>query len=162
MERRVKEISKPGKSSGRVAEGNGGAAAAAAGPVPEENGARPIGAAEKLLLGLPPTASVTAVPRALRGLIRGDGAAARLEVVQVFLARHPDLREDLEREAGEIWKRVSGKPEEFTAAVAERRARLLSLAQLSNVNETAPVAVQNTYTELARYLAESYGAGGSG
>jgi hypothetical protein len=129
-------------------------------PVTLGNGARPIGAAEKLLLGLTPAARVTVVPPALRGLLRSDGAAVRLEVVQAFLARNPEVKEELEQEALETWHRVGEKAEQFAAAVSERRARLLSAALLSNLNEAAPPAIERTYSELARYLAEAYGMSG--
>jgi hypothetical protein len=156
----MKAIAKPRKAAEPVrpvARGNG--AGSKVEPNIQGRGADTLGAAEKLLLGLAPTAQITLVPPALAGVLRTNAIATRTQVVQAFLARNPDLKEELEQEAEETWQRSGGRPEEFSAATAERRARLLSLARLSNLAEVGPAAVQSSYNELARYLAEMYGIG---
>lgn len=165
MAKRVKDVITGKKTPRRVSRvevepprvGNGSGNGAVNGA---KSGAQPIGAAEKLLLGLTPNDTVVTVPRALRGLVRGDGTSARLDALQAFLTRNPEVRVELEREAEAMWARAGGKRDVFAAAVTERRAQLLTQAQLSMVSEMAPASVDAGYRELARYLAEMYGISG--
>ncbi len=119
-----------------------------------------FGPAEKLLLGMAPPDSVDTLAGASGGVRAAGKMAARVAMVQDFLTRNPEVRTELEEEAAETWKRVRGKHAAFTAAIAERRAQLLSRAQLANFNEGAPVAAANAQQEVARYLAELEGISG--
>lgn len=110
---------------------------------------------EKVLLGAAPDdlVAVTIHPTDLMQ----DPRAARLEVVRKFLADVPELRAQLGKDINEAWNRADGQRGEFVKAFAERRAQILSLAELGQFRQQAPQAIADFHGELSRYLMEMEG-----
>jgi hypothetical protein len=110
---------------------------------------------EKMLLGVAPD-DLLAVTIHPTDLMR-DPRAARLEVVRKFLAHVPELRAELAKDINEAWNRADGQRGEFVKAFAERRAQVLSLAEVGQFRQQAPQAIADFNTELSRYLMEMEG-----
>ena len=85
--------------------------------------------------------------------------AARLANVRSFLAEQPELREALAQQVEEAWQTVGGNHGEFLARIAERRAQILSQAELAHWRSQTPQAIADFRTQLARYLVEMEGLG---
>jgi len=154
MSRRIRNANKHTKAPVPTARAKGGA------PRRADDGNESFGLAERLLLGMAPPDAIDTLAGTLDGVRSAGRSAARVALVKDFLARNPEMRAELAKEAAETWKRVRGSHAAFSAAIVERRAQLLSRAQLANFNEGAPVAAANAQREVARYLAELEGISG--
>lgn len=110
---------------------------------------------EKMLLGAVPD-DLLVVTDHPTDLMR-DPRAVRLEVVRKFLADVPELRTQLAKDIKEAWSRADGRRGEFQKVFAERRAQVLSLAELGQFRQQAPQAIADFNTELSRYLMEMEG-----
>jgi len=113
---------------------------------------------EKALLGVAPDDPIKLTPGPV--IFRPDTLAIRLQVVRDFLAEQPEIRETLAQEVEEAWKRADGQRQTFLALIAERRAQILSRAELSHMQREAPKVMSHFAGELSRYLAEMDKLGG--
>lgn len=113
-----------------------------------------LDAVEKMLLGAAPDDSVAL------GAAAPDSRAPRLDDIRGFLADQPALRAKLGAEISKAWQRADGKRGAFLESLAERRAQVLSLAQISRSRRQVPQAAADFDHELARYLTEMHGFGG--
>jgi hypothetical protein len=112
---------------------------------------------EKMLLGATPDDEV-AVRSGSPGLVR-DPRATRLDSVRRFLEDQPALRAQLGKEVEDAWRSADGRRGAFLTGLAERRAQLLSMAELGQLREQASRAAADAESELARYLREMEGFG---
>ncbi len=115
---------------------------------------------EKALLGLAPDDPIRLTPGPV--IFGPDTLAIRLQVVRNFLAEQPEIRETLAQEVEEAWGRAGGQRQTFLVLMAERRAQILSRAELSHMQREAPKAVTDFVGELSRYLTEMEGFSASG
>lgn len=87
---------------------------------------------------------------------------AQLDLIRSFLAEQPELRSTLSKEIDEAWERTKENRIEFLDTLAERKASILSLAELNYFQKQSPQAVSQFQGELARYLVEMEGFGSVG
>jgi hypothetical protein len=114
---------------------------------------------EKVLLGATPDDPIEVAAGPAASVL--DARPARLEVIRSFLAEQPELRAKLRQEVDKAWHNTDRQRGEFLAALAERRAEVLSRAELSHLGRLAPQTVAGFRGELSRYLEmEGFGAGG--
>ena len=109
---------------------------------------------EKMLLGATPGDLVAVASLSAPG-------AARLDDVRTFLVEQPELRAKLALEVDKAWQRADGARGQFLERVAERRAQILSLAEIGRSQRQGPETDANFERELARYLTEMEGFGRS-
>ena len=121
---------------------------------PEPNPVAALDAVEKMLLGAAPDDAIA--------LAEGvpDPRAARLEDIRKFLVDQPELRAKLAAETSKAWQRAGGQRGAYLESLAERRAQVLSLAEISRSRKKVPQAAADFDRELARYLTEMHGFGG--
>lgn len=107
---------------------------------------------EKMLLGATPDDLVAlanlSIPR-----------AERLHSVRTLLVDQPELRAQLGLEIDKAWQRAGGEREAFLKGLAERRAQILSLAEIGRSRQQVAPAVADFDREFARYLIEMEGFG---
>lgn len=110
---------------------------------------------EKMLLGAAPgdLMALSAVPAGATA----DPRAARLDLVRKFLAEMPELRAELGKSIAAASRNGGAKRGDFLKAFAERRAQVVSLAELGQFRQQAPQAVADFHGELSRYLVEMEG-----
>jgi hypothetical protein len=125
----------------------------------EQNpGAATLDAVEKMLLGAAPDDSIALAAAAPS--VASNLRAARLDDIRKFLVDQPELRAKLGTEINKAWQRADGKRGAFLESLAERRAQVLSLAEIGRSRRQAPQAAADFDHELARYLTEMHGFGG--
>ena len=117
----------------------------------------PLDSVEKALLGIAPQGGVEFAAPSVAVL--PNNHAARLANVRSFLAAQPALLEALAEQIEETWQTTGGNHVEFLTRIAERRAQILSQAELAHWGRQAPQAVADFRTQLARYLVEMQGLG---
>ena len=113
---------------------------------------------DKMLLGAAPDDLIAMTTYPADSM--GDTRAARLDAVRKYLADVPELRAELAKDIKEAWIRVDGRRGEFQKVFAERRAQVLSLAELGQFRQQAPQAIADFHDELSRYLMEMEGFSG--
>jgi hypothetical protein len=118
----------------------------------------PLDSVEKMLLGAAPgdPIALTAAPAGATP----DPRAARLDLVRKFLADMPELRAELGKSITAASRNGGGKRGDFLKAFAERRAQVVSLAELGQLRQQAPQAMADFQGELSRYLTEMEGGSG--
>lgn len=107
---------------------------------------------EKLLLGATPDDLVAAANLSLP-------RAERLDSVRTLLADQPKLRAKLGLEIDKAWQRADGERGAFLEGLAERRAQVLSLAEMGRSRQQMSQIVVDLDRELERYLMEMEGFG---
>jgi hypothetical protein len=128
-------------------------AAATRGPQPHNQPA--LDSVEKMLLGGTPDDGIAISAQAADAM--RDPRVARLDAARNYLVDVPELRAELARDIKAAWSRAGGRRSEFLHAVAERRAQLLSLAELRQFRDQTPHAIADFHSELSRYLLETAG-----
>ena len=111
---------------------------------------------EKMLLGFTPDAAIADDGV---GLAR-DPRAVRVEALRKYLLEVPELRAELAKDIEVAWRGAYGRRGEFLKAFAERRAQILSLAELGRFRQQAPQTIADFHSELSRYLMETEGQPG--
>lgn len=86
-----------------------------------------------------------------------DHRSVQIEVIREYLAGQPGLRVQLEKEVTEASRRAKGQRGEFLKALAERRAQVVSLAQIGQLSQQTPQAITDFHEELSRYLTDMEG-----
>ncbi|MCY7290220.1 MAG: hypothetical protein LH624_18745 [Cryobacterium sp.] len=113
---------------------------------------------EKMLLGAAPDDFIALGAASTAAAL--DPRAARLDDVRKFLVDQPELRAKLGLEINKAWQRADGQRRAFLESLAERRAQVLSLAEIGRSRQQVPQATSDFDRELARYLTEMHGFGG--
>ena len=72
------------------------------------------------------------------------------------------FRVELERQITKAWQAAGGERAKFQSAIAEHRARILSLATVSASHPQLQKVASDFERELSRYLVERQGASGDG
>ena len=114
---------------------------------------------EKALFGATPDDPVALTPAPGAG---PDPRSVRLAAVRKYLETQPELLAALYQEVTKAWQDASGQRATFLNAVAEQRARILSLAEISESRPQVSKAAADLELELSRYLVEREGAGADG
>lgn len=109
-----------------------------------------LDAVEKMLFGAAPVDSLELAAAT-------DPRARRLVGVRALLKNQPKLRAKIEQEVDQAWQKARGDRASFLQSIAERRAQLVSLAEISRPNPDGARVAQNFDDELARYLTEMQG-----
>src|SRR5262245_41316107 len=91
-----------------------------------------------------------------------DPRSGRSAALRKYLETQPELLAALYQEVTKAWQDASGQRATFLNAVAEQRARILSLAEISESRPQVSKAAADLELELSRYLVEREGAGADG
>ena len=89
----------------------------------------------------------------------GDRRVQLLADIRAYLKERPELRTETAQEVGLAWQKARGDRTAFRQNVAERRAQLLTLAQIDRAKPDSARVAQDFDNELTRYLTQMQGLG---
>jgi hypothetical protein len=114
-------------------------------------------ALRRALVGLAPDDVLTAQTSAVLplGRVTMDRLPGREYILKSYLEAEPQAAAGLEQELSELWARADGLREAYLTLVAEKRAQLLSRAELHHASRMAPAAMEELVASLEEYLSQA-------